>query len=174
VECAGLTGASGRRHCAVGGSPIEVRGQRDDASPRNFDPPWTRSGLVRHRRCTAAQRGGLAAFDLGDPTLGGARAVGDLPLGQAADAADLGEAVSDDLGEHLAVRRYRRAEQLAVLGPRSAVGATPPRVVWLTSVSERKVNPHAAELRLCSWKKLAGCKLPGQPLDDVSEGGLAH
>src|SRR5689334_2782155 len=45
----------------------------------------------------------FAAFDLGDPALGDAHPVGDLPLGQAAGAADLGAAVPEDLGEQLAL-----------------------------------------------------------------------
>src|SRR5690349_11597143 len=45
--------------------------------------------------------GDLAAFDLRDPALGNAHAVGDLSPGEAAGTADLGEAVADDFGEHL-------------------------------------------------------------------------
>lgn len=46
--------------------------------------------------------GDLAAFDLGDAALGDVHAVGDLLLGEAAGPTDLGQAVSDGLGEHLA------------------------------------------------------------------------
>src|SRR5689334_20856379 len=62
----------------------------------------------------------LAAFDLGDPALGDAHAVGDLLLGQAAGAADLGEAVPEDFGEHLALAGLDRvlpARAGDVLGP---------------------------------------------------------
>ena len=82
-------------------------------------------GLVE----AASQRGGvagedvlsgdLAAFDLGDAALADAHAVGDLLLGEPAGAPDLGEAVSDDLGQKLTLAgldRFFAADPGDVLG----------------------------------------------------------
>ena len=54
----------------------------------------------------------------------------------------------------------------ATVMPRS----TPP--VWLVRVSEREVNPHLADLRLCGQEADARNNGAGQKLDVVSEGGL--
>ena len=80
--------------------------------------------------------GDLAAFDLGDPALGDAHAVGDLLLGQAAGAADLGEAVSEDLGEHLALAgldRFLAAGAGDVLGADVGPGHVAAHRWWSSS-----------------------------------------
>ena len=72
----------------------------------------------------------LAAFDLGHPAFRHAHAVGDLLLGQAAGTADLGEAVTRDLGQHLALtglgRRLRPARATFSVRIRGGRGAPTP------------------------------------------------
>ena len=45
-------------------------------------------------------------------------------------------------------------------------------LLWLVRVSEREVNPHAADLQLCVQTGERGSKSAGWGLVDVSEGGL--
>jgi hypothetical protein len=86
--------------------------------------------------------GDLAAFDLRHPPLPDTHAVGDLLLGQAARAANLGEAVSDDFGEQLPLARFdprlprprgRRGRRGCRSMPRIVVGDRLNRRSWRAS-----------------------------------------
>jgi len=46
--------------------------------------------------------------------------------------------------------------------------------VWLVRVSERMMNPHAADLLFRAGGEEGASKSAAQRLVDVSEGGLAH